>query len=231
MCWFSFPCSILTLQYDRRLRMKPSRTEVTCTPNEAQPCQKNTSHAHRFTYIHSLQACMTGWVCAHKHPLIYTALPQWQDTVESFTVTDGRTTEEPAALIQSLVHCFPQCIGAFHCTCDKGITGPAGYCATFNNWIAGFGCLATMAGAGDDLVILKVLCAIWFSDTLPAFSSSNPIWKREGIQHTQKRKRTTMPVITDLRQWSHRQLPSKFNLLTNREKDWVWWNIKENTEW
>lgn len=46
---------------------------------------------------------------------------------------------------------------ASHCTCDKGMTGPAGYHGTFNNCIAGFGCLATMAGAGDDLVIFKVL--------------------------------------------------------------------------
>ncbi len=47
-------------------------------------------------------------------------------------MTDGWTTAETIALIESLVYCILQSTGAFHCTCDKGIAGPAGYRGTFN---------------------------------------------------------------------------------------------------
>lgn len=118
--------------------------------NKASSLVKITKCTH--PYIHSIHTWLLGCVCAHQHLHRYVALPQY--TTQSVTEIDGRTTGEATALIKSLMYSIPQCTGAFHYTCNKGITEPAEYPRTFNNWIAGSGCLATMAGAGDDLVIL-----------------------------------------------------------------------------
>lgn len=104
------------------------------------------------------------------------------------------------ALIQSLVLCNPQCTRAFHRTCDKGRTGPVGYCATSNNWIALLGCLATMAGAGSDLVIffsVICLCVISFSDTPPnsEFNSAFKENMRMELRHRlHQRTNSDMPT-------------------------------------
>lgn len=97
---------------------------------------------------------------------------QWvnTDTVHCGSQAAGETV----ASTKSMGYCIPQCTGASQCTCHKRAAGPAERPRAFNNKTADFGCLATVAGAGDDLVVFKApLCYLMLRHPFPASSGSD----------------------------------------------------------
>lgn len=117
---------VSTQIYSGRLRLKPPRigNGYPIRPQAWLKEQNTLTH----TFIQFMHDCLVG--CTPTPP---PHIACHSNRTQSFTVTDGRTTGETTALIKSLVYCIPQCTGAFHYTCDKGITGPAEYPRTFNN--------------------------------------------------------------------------------------------------
>lgn len=103
---------------------------------------------------------------------------QWvnTDTVHCGSQTAGETV----ASTKSMGYCIPQCTGASQCTCHKRAAGPAERPRAFNNKTADFGCLATVAGAGDDLVVFKApLCYLMLRHPFPASSGSDWVLRSE----------------------------------------------------
>lgn len=125
---------------------------------------------------------------------------------QPFTVTDGQTTGETAALTKSLGYCIPQCTGAFQYTCDKRMTGPTEYPRTFNNKIADFGCLATMAGAGDDLVIFKaLLCYLMLRHTFLPPVVLIKCWEVSLYENWNRDDNDRSVLVTDLQGLKHQR--------------------------
>lgn len=80
--------------------------------------------------------------------------------------------------------------GASQCTCHKSAAGPAERPRAFNNKTADFGCLATVAGTGDDLVVFKApLCYLMLRHPFPCLqwfwlSAEKWVGMRTGTETT-----------------------------------------------
>lgn len=125
VCCFVDMCVFLIQMYNRSL--KPLKDEGHLYPIRLLAWLKNKTCSHSFIqFLHAwlVSLCLhtnthTATTTLHRHSnkIQLSHLPWLMVEQQQYTT----------ALIKSLVYCIPQCNGAFHCTCDKGITGPAGY--------------------------------------------------------------------------------------------------------